>query len=160
MENARHINDKAGAPGTGAVIVGDLPTKRHTVTAEVLAGLLTGEKLTGLETVFSAGTTRLAAVVGRLQSDYGWHIPREDRAAGCKDGRVAWVACYWLPLPTIEAARAAGAGEWCREVRAARLALRTQAAKARRAAERANAARLKRPPPGQGGLFDGEGVTA
>ena len=159
MENARPIRDEASAPGTGAAIVplGSLPAKRATVVAEVLARLLAGERLTGLEAVNVASTTRLAGVVNYLQTDYGWSIERTDRAAGCRDGRVAYVSVYWLAPEVIAQAVAAGAAAWCSDVRAARLRLRTQAAQARRAAERANAIRSIRPTPAQWSLFEGQG---
>jgi hypothetical protein len=161
MENAHPINDKAGAPGKGAEIVtrGQLPHKRATVTAEVLARLLAGERLTGLTAVLDASTTRLSDVVFRLHRDYGWTIDRADKATGCKDGRVATVSVYWLDSPVIVQARAAGATTWCSEVRAARMQLRTKAAEARLAAERANRARITRTNPKQPGLFDAVGAS-
>ena len=162
MENARNIRDEASAPGTGAAIVtpGTYPAKRATVTADVLARLLAAERLTGLGAVTDASTTRLAAVVDYLQDRYGWTIERTDKATGCRDGRVAWVSVYWLAPEVIAQAIAAGAAVWCADVRAARLRLRTKAAQARSAAERANRARFYRPSPGQSSLFDGEGAPA
>ena len=160
MNSARPIKDEASAPGKGAPIVtpGAYPAKRATVTAEVLARLLAGERMTGLDAVTSASTTRLSAVVHYLKTDYGWTIERTDRAAGCRDGRMAWVRVYWLAPEVIAQAFTAGAAGWCAEVRRARLALRTKAAQARRAAERANANRSNRPTPGQWSLFDGQGA--
>jgi hypothetical protein len=160
MKNARSIKDEASAADQGAPIVtpGAYPVRRATVTAEVLARLLAGERLTGLEAVTSASTTRLSAVVHYLHTDYGWRIERTDKATGCRDGRVAFVSVYWLAPEVIALAVAAGAGGWCSEVRAARLHLRTKAAHARRAAERANASRSARPNSGQWSLFDGQGA--
>ena len=65
MTRARPIKDEASAPGTGARIIatGGYPAKPATVTAEVLARLLAGEKLTSLDGVRDASTTRLSAVV-------------------------------------------------------------------------------------------------
>ena len=164
MENAHRIENTAGAPGTGTSIVppGFFPIKSATVTAEVLARMLAGEKMTGLNMVLDASTTRLAAVVHRLQRDYGWEIEREDRAVGCRDGRVAYVTAYWMSNDTRRRAMAAGGTTWCSGVRHARAALRTKAAEARRAADRTNAALAaskRRQFPGQAGLFDGEAVT-
>jgi hypothetical protein len=161
METAHPINDKAGVPRTGAasLTAGTLPTKRATVIAEVLARLLAGERLTGMVAVFDASTTRLSDVVFRLQRDYGWTIERADKAAGCKDGRVATVSVYWLAPEAVAKAVAAGAAAWCAEVRVARLQLRMKAAQARRAAERANRVLSKRYNPRQSGLFDGEGAS-
>ena len=133
-----------------------LPKRLDTVTADVLARLLSYQRLTGLETVSKASTTRLAAVAYYLANDYGWAIETTSKAAGCSDGRVAWVHEYWLPAETVARAMAAGAGEWCAKVRAARLARRAKAAQARREANKANASRLaRRAHPGQGGLFEG-----
>ena len=139
---------------------GHYPERLDTVTAEVLARLLSHESLTGMEAVFGASTTRLAAVVHYLESDYGWTIDRCDIAAGCKDGRVAWVTEYRLNPLTIEAAMAAGAGAWCAEVRRARAALRKKAAQAQRQAALANIAASARRHvhPGQRALFDLGGI--
>ena len=162
MENARPIKDEASAPGTGAAIVahGAFPAKRATVTADVLARLLAHERMTGLDAVTDSSTTRLSAVVEYLTRKYAWTIERADKATGCRDGRVAWIRVYWLAPEVIAQALAAGAAAWCADVRAARLHLRTNAAQARRAAERANRARSNRPSPGQSGLFDGERAPA
>lgn len=165
MKNAHPVpKDEAGAPGQGAAIVtpGALPAKRATVTADVLARFITGERLTGLGAVTESSTTRLAAVVHYLQDEYGWSIERTDKAAGCRDGRIAYVAEYWMH-PDLCAALAAGAGAWVAEVQAARRALRAKAAQARTAAARFNARKTRRTAPPdtrQGGLFDGGEVPA
>lgn len=163
MKRARNIlEDTAGAPGTGASIVapGRLPHKRATVTSEVLARLLAGERMTSLEAVGCASTTRLAAVVAYLQTNYDWHIERADKAAGCRDGRVAWISVYWLGPEVISVSLATGGAKWCVEVRAARRLLRAKVGLAYRAAARANTARRSRPHLGQGALFDNEGAAA
>ena len=164
MENARPIKDEASAPGTGDRIIatGGYPAKLATVTAEVLARLLAGEKLTSLDGVREASTTRLGAVVFYLKNEYGWPIEAADKAAGCRDGRVSWVAEYAMPPDSIAAAMAAGAAVWCAEVRRARAALRANAAQASRFAERVNAARAAagRVSPAQWGLFSNEGAPA
>jgi hypothetical protein len=158
MKNARPIKDEASAPGTGAAIVpsGSLPVKRATVTAEVLARLLAGERLTGLGAVTSASTTRLAAHVNYLQTEYGWHIERADKATGCRDGRVAYISVYWLTAATIASA---DAQNWCCEVRRARMVLKTKAALAHLAAERANAIRTALSTLAQRSLFEGQGMV-
>ena len=160
MNNARPDESKAGATGKGAAIIpGTFPTRKETVTAEVLARLLNGERLTSLEAVSEASTTRLSAVVHYLLTEYRWPIEKADKAAGCRDGRVAWVAEYSLHRDAIAAAVEAGAAAWCSEVRAARLRLRMEAPRARKAAARFNArTRPCRPmwkQPGQGNLFEG-----
>ena len=149
----QHSSAKFTAPGR-------FPERLDTVTAEVLVRLLNHESLTGMEAVFGASTTRLAAVVFYLESDYGWSIERRDMAAGCKDGRVAWVTEYRLNPLTIEAAMAAAAGKWCADVRRARAALRKKAAQAQRQATLANIAASARRHvhPGQRALFDLGGI--
>ena len=142
--------------GAQIIVAGGFPVKQNTVTADVLARLLAGESLTSLDTVYEASTTRLGAVVFYLANDYGWPIQSIDKAAGCKDGRVAWVSEYFLPAEIITRAVAAGAGEWCVTVRAARNKRRANAAQARREASRANAASsARRQHPAQWGLFEG-----
>ena len=134
---------------------GGLPSRKNTVTADVLARLLNGERLTSLDTVYEASTTRLGAFIFRLASDYGWQIESIDKAAGCNDGRVAWVSEYFLPAEVITRAEAAGAAAWCAEVRAERRKRRAHTAQAKREAIRANAAhQARRPQPGQWGLFE------
>lgn len=158
MKNARNTQKSEASVAVEAAPIfapGALPAKTHTVTAEVLAHLLAHKRLTGLETVFDAGTTRLAAVVDYLQKHYGWSISREDKATGCKDGRVAYVSEYWIPPETVAASMAAGAGEWCCNVRIARRQLRAKAAQAARTAAQLNAARSRnQPSAGQFGLFE------
>jgi hypothetical protein len=164
MENAHSIKDEAGAPGTGTAIVapGSLPKRRATVTSEVLCRLLSGEHMTSLDAVFGASTTRLAAVVHYLAVRYGWTaIESQEKVAGCRDGRVAFVAEYSLPAASIAAALAAGADVWSVSVRSARAELRLNAAKASKFAQRVNAARAAgQPSPAQRSLFEGEGVPA
>lgn len=138
--------------------IGVLPSRKNTVTADVLARFLNGERLTGLDTVYEASTTRLGAVVFYLANNYGWQLQSIDKAAGCNDGRVAWVSEYFLPAEVITRAMAAGADCWCKQVREARRALRTNAALARTQAARANdAARRSNQTrqAGQWGLFEG-----
>lgn len=136
--------------------IGGFPARKNTVTADVLARLLNGERLTSLDTVYEASTTRLGAFTFRLRDDYGWQIETLPTACGCNDGRVSWVHEYFLPAEVITCALAAGAAEWCAEVRAERRKRRAHAAQAKREAIRANAARhARRPHPGQCGLFEG-----
>ena len=143
--------------GAHIIGAGDFPVKQNTVTADVLARLLTGERLTSLDTVYEASTTRLGAVVFYLVNKYGWQIESIDKAAGCKDGRVAWVSEYFISNETLTHTLAAGAGQWCAAVRAARTKRRVHAAQARREASRANAARnAHRQQPGQWSLFGTE----
>ena len=100
--------------------------------------------LTGMDAVYEASTTRLSAVVHHLSKKYGWLIDATDKAAGCNDGRVAWIAEYALSAQAIAQAMGAGATAWRAKVRAARLERRKKAAQAERAAAQANAAHRTR----------------
>lgn len=136
--------------------IGTFPARRFTVTAEVLCRLLEGENLTGMEAVFNANTTRLAAYVNYLQEKYNWTIDRVFVDVGTNDGRVATIRTYFLPRVVIRKAFDAGALEFCRSVKAARAASRKNAAKAKEVAHKRNAARAaRRIDPLQGSLFGG-----
>ncbi len=135
--------------------VGRFPKRVNTVLAQSLADLLAGLRLTGMDSVFDASTTRLAHHIYAIGRDHGWVIERVEKVTGTSDGRVQAISEYFITPELIEAAFEQGAREWITRVRAARRARRAQAAEARRAAERANAARKHRVHPGQQHLFDG-----
>lgn len=148
-------NTSATLQGTQLARPGNLPTKLNTVAAEVLARLLNYERLTSLDAVHEASTTRLSAVTHYLGKKYGWPIENDDKAIGCRDGRVAWVSEYFLAPEIIAQAMTAGAAVWCAKVGTARRVRRTQATQARSNAERANASLSnRRPHTGQQDLFD------
>lgn len=162
MNDARPSKTESSAPRQGAQIIGPgaFPSKHASVCAEVLTRLLNRERLTSLDAVGEASTTRLSAVVHYLVRDYGWPIEAADKATGCRDGRVSWVAEYSLPAETVARAMAIGAADWCAKVRAARRALRAKAAQARQQAARFNAARNRHASPsGQGDLFECGGTS-
>jgi hypothetical protein len=143
-----------------ADFIGAFPTRHNTVTAEVLARLVGGENLTGLDAVYSASTTRLAAVVDYLGQAYGWTIDRVDIDVGCNDGRVAVVRAYYLSRVTIRRAFDAGALSFCHSVKDARAKRRKHASKAKAEAAQRNAARTAAKfDPYQSSLF-GEGAHA
>lgn len=129
------------------------PKRLESACAEVLARLLTGEVMTAADTLDEAGTMRAAAHTHYIKRRYGWPVIKDERATGCTDGRVTIVAAYRLPTDCIHAARAAGAGAWCAQVRKARAALRAKAAEAYRRAAAINKARVRKPHPDQGDLF-------
>lgn len=114
------------------------PSQKNSACAEVLARLLAGEVLTAADTLDDASTMRAAAHVHYLNTRYGWPIEADTRAAGCTDGRVVLIAAYRLPADCIHEARAAGAGEWCKQVKKARHALRAKAPAAFRLAAALN----------------------
>lgn len=131
---------------------GTFPTRKNTVTASVLASLIEGNTVTGMEAVFNQSTTRAAAVIHYLEGRYCWTIERRDIATGTNDGRVAWVTAYWLSNGAREAAFEAGARVWIDTVKQARARLRKRSAEVK-----ARAAKLNRNfDPRQRDFFYGE----
>ncbi|MCZ2103091.1 MAG: hypothetical protein OZ923_03190 [Comamonadaceae bacterium] len=125
-----------------AHFIGRLPKRQNTVIAEILRRLLDGEHVTSITGVFEASTTRLGAVVFSLRKCHGWQCEKQDKAAGCKDGRIAWIAEYRLsPLQRAAAVQCPDVSQWCRQVREARAKRRTQAAQAAHRAALLNQAR-------------------
>jgi hypothetical protein len=111
---------------------GKFPKLTTTLRAEVLATMLAADDMTGVESVFANGSTKLATVMRALTRRYRWPIERQEYATNMADGRVAWVSMYTLPAEAISNAFAAGAEVWIAEVREARS--RRLAAPARRSA--------------------------
>jgi hypothetical protein len=124
-----------------------LPHRTDTACAEVLARLLKGEVLTGMDAVYAASTTRLAAHVHYLADNYRVETVTGERAVGCTDGRVATITTYELPPAVVEAARAGVAARWIATVRTDRAAKRAKAALAQKKAANINAARKRTAPP-------------
>lgn len=117
---------------TGAAVVGS-PIFTHRVSsvrAEVLANLLDGRSLTGMDAVIGMSTTRLADHIHVLRG-CGWKLETEDKIVATADGRVTTVAEYTMPTGERERGFAAGAAEWIERVRAARKAQRERAHEAR-----------------------------
>lgn len=159
MKAARPSKTESSDTVEGAPILTPFgfPAKLDTVCAEVLRRLLSGERLTSLDGVSEASTTRLTAHVFYLEDAYAWCIERIDKVNGCRDGRLTYIKEYFLSASVIAQAKARGSEQWCAKVKAARLKLRTNAAKAKRQAERANIAAAKRRQQSeQGSLFGGE----
>lgn len=141
MKNAPTANSNESAPDKRDYTCGTLPSRVDAVVSEMLALLIEGRWLTGMEAVFEQSTTRLAAHVHYAKERYGWRVERGSFAVGTKDGRVVTVASYWLPIEVREAAFKAGAGPWIKQVMEARASRRKQAGKCRAAAAAKNAAR-------------------
>lgn len=139
------------------VAPGVYPAKLDSVCAEVLSRMLNHERMTSLDAVQGASTTRLAAVLHYLGKKYGWSFESIDKAAGCSDGRVAWVSEYFLCASVIEMAQMRGAGLWCSKVQKARRLRRRHAPIAKRDAARMNANRDTRRNPDQADLFEDGG---
>jgi len=136
--------------------LGAFPSRHNTVTAEILSRLIGGESLTGMDAVYCASTTRLAAVVDYLETAYGWSIDRVDMDVGTSDGRVPVIRAYFLDRATIRRAFDAGALKFCQSVKDARAKTRKQAPKAKAEATKRNAARAAAKfNPHQGTLFSG-----
>lgn len=158
MKNAHSSETEMSAPVGGVPIIGHFPERVNTVTAEVLMRLLNRERLTGLDAVFDANTTRLSAVIYSLRNTHGWSIETEDLTVWTKDGRVQDVTEYTLPKGVIPLAMAAGAGDWMAQVRVERRKRRAQAVSSKRIANERNLARHYRKAAfaqlhGQQGLF-------
>ena len=120
---------------------GRLPAKQSGVQAEILARLLNSERLTGLDAVTAASTTRLSAMVFNLANKYGWPIKSTKKLASCSDGRLVRVSEYTLLADTVVSAIDAGAAAWCSDVQEARRAQRAKAPEVRKIAAWANAVR-------------------
>lgn len=133
-------SDELKAGALDSAIIGHFPERRNTLQAEVLARLLTGERLTGLDAVAGLNTTRLASAVHIMRSKFGWPIKSREFSVGCGDGRVERVCEYFMQPETISAAMATGAGQFIDDVLAQRAALRQDAPKAKREAALRNSA--------------------
>jgi hypothetical protein len=62
-----------------------------------LATMLARDDMTGVESVFSNGSTKLATVMRALTRRYRWPIERQEFATNMVDGRAAWGSMYTLP---------------------------------------------------------------
>ena len=121
--------------------IGAFPARHDTVAAEVLARLLKGENLTGMDAVHCCSTTRLAGTIEYLCKKYNWHIDRVNIDVGTSDGRVPVICVYYLSRATIRQAFDAGALAFCKSVKEARAKTRKHASKAKAEAAKRNAAR-------------------
>ena len=131
------------------------PSNYSCASAEVLALLLAGEKLTSNDTLRQCSTMRAAAIVNYLKTRYKWPIESIPMTVGCADGRIVTIACYQLPKHIIHSAIASGAERWCALVLQARMKLRKKAPAAYRRASNIECARKKPIQLGQGDLFQG-----
>lgn len=154
MKNAPTTNSNESAPGKANYTVGIRPARTNTVLACVLARLLEGESLTGMESVFKQSTTRLSAFIHRLSRHYGWAIESTTLVAGTNDGRIAYISSYWLPSPVIASAFETGSREWIEKVNRAREQRKNHSNYCKSKAAKINAVRL--PDPRQNNLWEGE----
>ena len=103
---------------------GAFPSKFNSVTADVLARLIQGEKLTSLDAVFAASTTRLAPKIHVLRRKNGWEVLSTPSVIHTVDGRFTEVSEYTLSAASIEAAMTSGGAQYCNKVWVARDRLR------------------------------------
>lgn len=111
---------------------GKFPKSTTTLRAAVLATMLAGDDVSGMESVFSSGSTKLATVMRALARRYRWPIECREFATNAPGGQTVWVSMYVIPAAVIVSAFAAGAAAWIEEVRTARS--RRLAASTRRSA--------------------------
>ena len=107
--------------------VGLYPKRHSTIKADVLAQLLEGAELTGMDAVWQISTTRLASPVHVLRSAHGWQIESRGRTTDTSDGRTEEISVYSLPADVREAAMASGGTDYCASVKEARAALKEAA---------------------------------
>ena len=154
MKKRPNTKSELSAAGQAVQILGELPPQKNSVQAEVLSLFLKGRSLTGMESVFKSSTTRLAAYVHILRKK-GWGIEARERATGCTDGRVAYIAEYRMEPDALALANAEqDIAKFCKQVQSARLQLRKHAAMAERIATERNKARGIQPSnPAQANLW-------
>ena len=145
MKNAPITNSNESAPDKANYTLGSLPKRMNTVTADVLAMLLEGRSLTGLEGVFKQSTTRLAAYINYLQRDYGWKFESTSLVAGTNDGRIAHISSYWLPSAVIASAFERGDRVWINKVNQARAERKQHSNSCKSKAAKINASRMADP---------------
>ncbi len=138
MKKAQPHNKVELSPLNRESSIGSFPIRKDTVTAEVLAQLLRGKTLTGLDSVKKANTTRLGAFIFTIEKDYDWTIARHDVFVGTGDGRMPTITAYYLEPSTICAAFDHGALEFCRAVDIARNKQRQNASKLKHEAHKRN----------------------
>ena len=139
MKNALAQTTNESAPDKRDYNPGRLPKCVNSVRADVLALLLQGQFLTGMDAVLLLATTRLSAVIFALDNTHGWTIERHDIDAGTSDGRIEPIVAYWLPQTTIKQAFDAGAAKWIASVKAASADRRKLAPQCKKKAAQSNA---------------------
>jgi len=149
MKNTPDQKTNESATDTVNYAPGILPTRKNTVTADVLACLLESRVMTSIESVFAQSTTRLAAVIEYIERRYGWSVPRRDKIVGTNDGRVSTVREYFLPQQTITRAFEVNADDWINGVKAERAERRKESDKCKELAKKLNISRSPASPRGE-----------
>ena len=101
---------------------GKFPAGPSSLRAQVLAVMLSGEDMTGMESIFEHRKVTLNTVVRALMRKYDWPIERRDFPTNTPDGRAAWASVWCLPQEVIDAALDDHGRDWLDGVRAARSA--------------------------------------
>ncbi len=86
--------------------------------------LLKAARLSGMDAVFDASTTRLAVFIHSLKRKHRWDIDHTDEVIPTSDGRVTEIRRYHLSQDVIDTAMQAGGREFCESVADARAKLR------------------------------------
>lgn len=152
MKNARPQQIETSAKDTFHFTAGILPTRTNIALAGVLAELLEGHTLTGMDVVFKQYTNRAAAVIRCLEVRYAWNIARRDIAIRTRDGRITQVTAYWMNIHVREAAFKAGARAW---IAASKPAAKKRSNCAKQAKSRSATRNTQCIDPRQFDLFDG-----
>lgn len=99
---------------------GRFPAGPSSMRAQVLAVMLSGDDMTGMESIFDGRKVTLNTVMRALTRKYGWPIERRDFPTNTADGRAAWASVFCLPEEVVAAALRAGGADWLEGVQAAR----------------------------------------
>ncbi len=103
------------------------PGHLNTVEAEVLAYLLSGERISQHDATRLMGTTRLAGIIESLRKKYGQDfILTEIKPCLTSDGRKSRYGEYHVPQSHIDRIPEAERATFCHAVKVARAALRQQ----------------------------------
>ena len=134
------ITRKGRAQELPVTQIGKLPSRKGSVVASILAKLLQGQKVNSIELAAEAQTSRLKDLIASLRQQHGWGAIRSERIAlGTDDGRVQWVAQYWLPSDALVGVDLVKIAAWTEAVDRERNVQRLNAKHAQRRAKACNA---------------------
>lgn len=123
-----------------AKVATTLPTRKGAAVASVLADLLSGGVLNGVDMADEIHSSRLKDHISTLRHRHGWTtIESSQIAKATKDGRVQWVKQYWLPIETLDGLDQKVVNAWVAEVRHIRAEKRIAYEQAQRRSIAANA---------------------
>ena len=134
------IARKVRAKKLPATQIGKLPTRKGSVVVSILARLLQGQKVNGIELAAEAQTSRLKDLIAPLRQQHGWGAIRSERIAlSTVDGRVQWVSQYWLPADALVGVDQLKIAAWTKAVDRERYVQRLNVKQAQRRAKACNA---------------------